>query len=415
MRPAKQKGNNKVVKARRAWVPFVVGATVLAGSAAPAGASSTKSTSSTPLNIAVVAGFTGSQAPSADMWIAGLRVAASQINAQGGILGHPVKLHTYDFQSEPTLSLAMMRKALQIHPYVVMGTILSGATLINYPILQNAGVPQFTGSTDPAIEAKDPASLFDMEPNSTLEADMFVKWAVQEAHVKRLDIVYANDSFGTAGLQSFAPVFKKYGADVVSEISTSVGQTDFSGVVAKVEQDKPDAVFMYMHETETGKFLTQSHEAGLTSKIKFLGASSALSPAALKIAGSASNGLEGFVPFSEAAPGQRALAAIYSRSHGGNLPDHNFYKAYVALWAVDYATTAVGTLDQKAMVKWLHNRTLCVSKYPHLIGDTYWSSNGNLDIYGYIVKAENGKQVLQARTPAPLPAQLAACGPAPKA
>lgn len=394
-------------KRGRTWASLAAGAALVLGFGAPAMA---QNASKSPVTIAVVAGFTGSQAPSADMWIAGIRVAADQINSQGGILGHPVEIKTYDYQSQPTLSLAEMRKALQVHPYAVLGTILSGATIINYPILQNAGVPQFTGSVDPKIEAKNPTMLFDTEPNASLEAKMFTAWAVQHAHVKRVDIVYANDSFGTSGMQSFDALFKAAGADVVATISTSIGQTNYSGVVAKIQQDKPDAVFMYMHETETGKFLAQAAAAGLDSSMKFLGASSALSPATLKIAGKAADGVEGFVPFTATAPKLHTLGTIYAGSHGGNFPDHNYYKGYMALWAIDYATTAVGKLDQQAMVKWLHERTLCVSKYPNLLGDTYWSANGNMDIHGYIVKVENGKQVLADTTPASDPAHLASCG-----
>jgi len=397
----------RLLTQRHAWITLVVGAAFLAGFGATAMA---QSSSQSPITIAVVAGFTGSQAPSSDMWIAGIRVAASEINAQGGILGHPVKVDTYDYQSQPTLSLAEMRRALQTKPYAVLGTILSGATIINYPILQSAGVPQFTGSVNPQIEAKNPTSLFDTEPNASLEAKMFADWAVKNASVKRVDIVYGNDSFGESGMQSFDQLFTSAGAQVVDKISTSIGQTNYSGVVAKIQQDNPDAVFMYMHETETGKFLVQAASAGLTSKMKFLGASSALSPATLEIAGQSANGVEGFVPFTATAPSLQALGQQYAASHGGNLPDHNYYKGYMALWAIDYATTAIGKLDQKAMVGWLHERTLCVSKYPHLLGDTYWSPNGNLDIHGYIVKVQDGKQVLADTTPSANPSHLASCG-----
>lgn len=396
----------KSLVGRYVWLPLLVSALVLNSCGASAPSKSSKS----PLNIAVVAGFTGSQAPSASMWIAGIQQATSEINKQGGILGHPVKISKYDFQSEPALSLAEMRKALQSHPYVVMGTILSSATLINYSILQQAGVPQFSGSVAPTINAKNPTSLFSTEPNSTLEAKMFADWSVQHAKVKRVDIVYANDSFGASGLQSFASTYKDAGADVTSEISTSVGETNFSGAVAKIQQDNPDAVFMYMHETETGKFLVQANAAGLEAKIRFLGASSALSPATLAIAGAAANGVDGFVPFTAAAPKLQALGADFAKKNGGTLPDHNYYKGYVGLWAVDYATTAVGKVNQKAMNKWLHKRTLCANKYPHLLGNTYWSSNGNLDINGYIVKVENGKQVMDSMTPPPSPSNLASCG-----
>jgi len=374
-----------------ALAAFLVTITACASTGAGGGSSSA---GKTPVTIDIVVGVTGSQAPSSAMWIAGAKQAAKDINAADGVLGRPVQLNTLDDRSDPATSIATMRLALQDHPYVVLGTILSSATLVNMGVLQNAGVPQITGSVSPAIAAKNPASLFYVEPNADMEATMFTHWMVNTAHVKRVAIIYANDEFGVSGDQAFTTLFKQNGIQVAAQLSTQIGQTSYSGDIARLQQAKPDTVFMYMHETETGRFLQQAQSAGLTSTMKFVGASSALAQSTVQLAGAAANGVEGFVPYTLAAPSMAALAQDYEQTHGGAAPDHNYFKGYTALWMVAYGTRDIGKFDQKALVRDLKSKVFCVSKYPHLLESTKWTQNGNIYRNTFIVKIVNGKPQL---------------------
>lgn len=381
-----------------------------AGSTQGAVSAPAASAKGTPLKIAVVDALSGGQVPSSVMWRAGIALAVKQINAAGGILGHPVKTTVYDTASSPAQSVAAMKKALQDKPYVVLGTILSSETLANMGEVAAAGVPQIVGSASPDIAAKNPTNLFYTEPNSNLEAEMFSNYLTKQAHVKRVDMIYSSDAFGVSGNQSFVTILKKAGVDVVDQLKTNVGQTDFSGDVARIQKDKPDTVFMYMHETETGRFLQQAQNAGLQGKIRFTGASSALSASTVKLAGSAANGVEGFDPYNGAAPSMAAIAKDYVDSHNGAEPDHNYFKGYVAMWMVAYATQDVGKIDQKALIDDLHSKTFCVSKYPNLLESTHWDASGNIDRSTFIVKVNGSNESLVSTIPPLQPDNFTQCG-----
>lgn len=397
-----------MARRRTMILPAALSAVLLSATAC-ASLPSSGSSSSKSVNIDIVAEVTGSQAPSTAMWIAGVQQAAKEINASGGILGRKVHLDTIDDRSDPATSIASMRLALQNKPYVVLGTVLSSATLVNMSVLQNAGVPQITGSVSPAIAAKKPTSLFYVEPNASMEATMFTHWMVDKAHVKRVAIIYSTDEFGVSGDQAFTSEFKKNGVKVVDQLASPVGQTSFADDIARIQSSKPDTVFMYMHETETGRFLQQAKAAGLTSTTKFMGASSALAQSTVQLAGPAANGVEGFVPYSLAVPDMSALAKDFEKLHGGAAPDHNYYKGYVALWMVAYATEKIGKFDQKAMVKALKGQTWCVSKYPHLLENTRWDSDGNIYRDTFIVKIVNQKPQLLDTIPPLSSAGFASC------
>ncbi len=370
------------------------------GAAVTATAAATATQDTTPVKIAIVVGVTGGQAPSSANWIAGLGVAVDEINAAGGILGRKVETFTLDTRSDPATSVASMRSALEQKPYVVMGTILSSATLVNMKVLEDAGVPQFTGSVAPDITTKNsPKSLFRTEPNSNDEAAMFASWVVNQSKGKKIAVIYANDEFGTTGQKSFATLFQQQGATLAASVATAVGQADFSGEIAKLQQAAPDTVFMYMHETESGRFLQQAQSANLSKTMTLVGASSALAASTIQLAGAAADGLKGFVPYSASAKSMQALAQKYIAKNPSAAPDHNFFKGYMALWTVAYVTKELGKFDQVGLVNFLHDKTMCVDKYPNLLESTYWSKVGDIDRSTFVVSVKDGKQTVTDTIP----------------
>lgn len=364
-----------------------------------------------PVKVAIVVGVTGSNAASGANWIAGLGVAIDEINAKGGILGHKVESFTIDDASDPAKSVAAMRSALEQKPYVVMGTILSSATLVNMQVLEDAGVPQFTGSASPDITTKhSPKSLFRLEPNSDMEAQMFASWMVNQAHAKRVAIVYASDDFGVSGQKSFSDVLQQDGATIVANVATQVGQADFSGEIAKLQQASPDTVFLYMHETESGRFLQQAQSANLSKSMTLVGASSALAASTIQLAGPAADGLKGFVPYSASAKSMQDLAARNLAKNPNAAPDHNFFKGYVAMWTVAYVTQELGKFDQAGLVSFLHDRTMCASKYPNLLESTYWNKVGDIDRSTFVVSVKDGKQSVVDTIPPLEKDKFSSCG-----
>lgn len=383
-------------------------ATVLATAACGSSSSSGGGSGHGPVKVAVVMGQTGPNASFAQQQIKGINYAIAQINKAGGILGRKVQSQVFDTQSSPPQSIAAMRRAIASSPYVVMGTADSAATIVNEGVVAAAHVPQFTGSTDPAIFSGKSHYVFGVEPNSATEAQMFTKYIADKLGVKKLAFIYSNDAYGTSGMGGFLKPLAAAGVQVVAKIPTQVGQTDFSGALSRVARSGADAVFLFSHETEDASMETQINSMGLNKRMKVLGAVTALSQISLNLAKSAANGVDGFLVYGPNIPSMKATAADAAKTLGGVAPDANFLKAYIGMWAVAYATDAIGKVNQQDLDNYLHNRTMCVSKYPHLLGNVYWDANGSMYRDGYIVKIANGSaQALQSVAP---PHAFAGCG-----
>jgi len=114
-----------------------------------------------PVTFGIVCEITGPAASSGGNWERGVLMAVEEINAAGGILGRKIEAFTLDTKSEAPVSVAAMKKAVERNPFVVMGTVWSGSTIVNMSVLQQAGIPQFTGSEAPAITQKGNPNIFD--------------------------------------------------------------------------------------------------------------------------------------------------------------------------------------------------------------------------------------------------------------
>src|SRR3712207_707748 len=106
------------------------------------------------VEIGVVVELSGAGAPAGTNWRDGIRIAVDEINAEGGILGKPVKVTEYDTQTDPQISRALVQKAIDGRAYAIWGTIYSGSTLVNMLVAQQNSVPQFVGSEAPTIVEK---------------------------------------------------------------------------------------------------------------------------------------------------------------------------------------------------------------------------------------------------------------------
>ena len=76
------------------------------------------------VRIASVAELSGAGAAAGAVWHDGIKMAAEEINAAGGILGEKIDLVEYDSQTDPQNSRAMVQKAIDEDAYVLMGTVV---------------------------------------------------------------------------------------------------------------------------------------------------------------------------------------------------------------------------------------------------------------------------------------------------
>ena len=101
--------------------------------------------SAQPIKLADVAGLSGAGATVPTNWKNGIDLAVSEINAAGGVLGHPLEVTHADRQSIPGVARAQMQKALDGNPYVLLGPGYSGSVKVTATLAAKAGIAEIMG------------------------------------------------------------------------------------------------------------------------------------------------------------------------------------------------------------------------------------------------------------------------------
>jgi branched-chain amino acid transport system substrate-binding protein len=350
------------------------------------------------VKIGIVVEISGAGAPVGKNWERAVLMAVDEINARGGILGKQIETFTLDTKSEAPVSAAVMRKAIGMNPFAIMGTIYSSSTVVNMKVLQQAGIPQFTGSEAPKITQQGNRNIFRTSYHAGLSMQKVVKWLTEVLKVRSLAFTYCNDTVGKGVHDALVELLTPKGVKIVADIATEVGQADFTGELARVQRSGADTFFIFYHEEENARILLQIREMGLDKSMKIVGHTTLLASDTLRLAKEAANGIRGHVGLSPVAPPLKALADKYENKYG-ELPDHNFYKAYMGTYTVKAIVEEIGAFDQQKFRDTLHNHTLCVKDHPGILMDIYYDENGDIDRESFLVEVQNQKHVITGTLP----------------
>ena len=112
------------------------------------------------LEIAVPAELSGSGATVGVLWRDAILMAIEDVNAKGGIQGHLLHATAYDTQTNPSVSRAVMQKALDGHPFAVLGPVYSGSVIVDEALTQAAGVAELVGGEAANLTSQGDPLLF---------------------------------------------------------------------------------------------------------------------------------------------------------------------------------------------------------------------------------------------------------------
>jgi len=178
-------------------------------------------------------------------------MAADELNAKGGILGHQIEITDYDTQTNPSVSRAMIQKALDDHPYAILGPIYSGSVKVDEPLTQAAKVAEFTGAAAADITKMGSAYIFRTAFSTESSEPRVARYMVDELHAKKVAVLWVNDDAGKSTRDALVAALQKLGVEIVADVPSEAGQASFTSDVLKAKRANPDAIFVYYHEKKT--------------------------------------------------------------------------------------------------------------------------------------------------------------------
>ncbi len=328
----------------------------------------------------------------------GVKMGFEEINAAGGVLGEPVDVEEYDSQTDPQVSRAMVQKAIDDGVYVITGTVFSSSTVVNMLVAKQAGIPQFTGSEAPSITAMNNPFIFRTAFGSQKGVPKLVRYMTEEMGVKKVAVVWANTEFGKGGHTAFVEEAAKAGVEIVADIPTEQAQNDFSADVVQLKGVEADAVFVYLTEEESARFLREARKQGITQPL--VGETTLIGNKVIELAGEAANGAMGHVGLTPNADiaAMTEMVARFTDAYRYT-PDHNAIKGYTAAYAIKCVTEMIGSADSAAFAEKMHGLTITAAECPGILMDVSWDDTGEMSRESFFVEVEDGKQVVKAVLP----------------
>lgn len=351
-----------------------------------------------PVRIADVIELSGAGATVGTNWRDAVVMAIDEINEAGGILGRQIAVEHYDTQSNPGVSRAQVQKALDTDPYAIVGPIYSGSVKVNNMLAQRAGVPQFVGAEGAGITSHGNPYLFRTSLSQAASMPKLANYIRDRIGAKSIAIVWINNDFGRGGRDAFVKEMEERGIKVVADISTEVGQTDYAPDIINVTAARPDALFVYLNEEESARFLREARKQGV--EVPILGETTLLNQKVIELAGEAANGVRGHLGLSADAPveGLQDFAGRFEARYGYK-PDHNAIKGYMAVYTIKEITERVGGFDQEKFVGELHGATITPEDEPGILMTTTWDEKGDVDRISFLAEVVDGHQEITETLP----------------
>lgn len=342
--------------------------------------------------------LSGAGATAGTNWKNGIDLAVADINAKGGILGKQIEIVHYDTQTNPGNTRAAVQRAIDEGTYAVLGPVFSGPIGASMQISQRAEIAQLVGGEAAGLTKQGNQYLFRTSLSQSAAMPKIAKYLKDTVKAGSVAVVWVNNDFGKGGRDAIIPELEKAGIKLAVDVATEQGQADFAADAIKVKNSNADAIFVYLNEEESARFLRAAKQQGITKPM--VGETTLLGAKVIELAGDAANGVKGHVGLSIDAPipafqefGKKFQAKYNYAS------DHNGLKGYMAVYMVKWATEKQKKFDKKGVADTLRGATIKTSEEPGILIETTIEKNGDLDRESFLAEVKDGKQVITATLP----------------
>ena len=245
-----------------------------------------------PLTIGAQIPLTGASSELGQGFDYGAKLAFNEINAHGGINGHPLKLIEVDDQSTPNGAItAVQRLTLGSTVSLVWNGSSSSPTVAVVPRMRPGPTPYYVSfASDPRV--LEPFSKFVFSGAAlsvgTIASDI-VTFIADRLHAKSIAIL----SCDQANCKTSVPLLKAgLGAKsvkIVADETFHSGDTDFTGQISAIRDANPSVIQIWGLPADGGRMVSQLRTAGLTAPI--VGDTAMTDQAVLELAGKSAEGM----------------------------------------------------------------------------------------------------------------------------
>ncbi len=230
------------------------------------------------ITLGLYAALTGNMA---DFGIAsrnGVRLAAEEINAAGGVLGKPLHIAIEDTRGDSSEAASAVIRLIHLEGAVgILGEVASSLSLAGGRICQRYRIPMVSpSSTNPAVTALGDC-VFRVCFIDPFQGDVMARFARNSLHFSRVAIFKEQGSAYSVGLAAaFKEAFTRVGGTIVTEQAYRSGDTHFSAQLGTILAQNPEGIFCPGYYTEAALIAREARGQGFRGR--FMGGDGWSSP-----------------------------------------------------------------------------------------------------------------------------------------
>lgn len=203
-----------------------------------------------PIKIGVSGPFTGGSAPMGVSMRDGVRLAASEINAKGGVLGRKIELVERDDEAKNERGVQVAQELInKEHVVATVGYINTGVALASQRFYQQAKIPVMNNVATGSIVTKQFASqpenyVFRNSANDTIQSAM-IGDEVTRRGFKKPAILADSTNYGQLGREDLEKVLAKKNLKPAVVEKYNIGDVDMTAQLLRAKQAGADVVLTY--------------------------------------------------------------------------------------------------------------------------------------------------------------------------
>jgi len=281
----------------------------------------------------------------------GIKMAAEEINAAGGVMGRQLDLISEDSINPATAATKAQRMLERDGATVLMGEINSASALtISQVAARNKRLFMTTGPRSDSLRGKNcNRYMFCTDIPNTVMVNAVGQSLLRDKMVtgKKFFTLTADYVFGHDLLRAAKVFFDANGAKLLGDELIATNVTDFSPYLLKIRQAKPDVVCCNLAGNQVTNLVKQYAEFGLPYPMVGFNLNTADAWAA------GAGNLSGTWPtvwyHTLDVPGSKAFVAAFTKKYG-KPPENHAWIDYIALKLMAQAMTETKSTDSEKLV-----------------------------------------------------------------
>ena len=284
----------------------------------------------------------------------GAELAIEDINSAGGLRGQKLTLMAGDDLSRADQGLIIANKFSAEGVKFVIGHYNSALSIpLSQEVYEPAGIVMISpASTNPVLTERGLANVFRLSGRDDQQGLVAANYLLANYQSAKIAILHDKSTFGKGLADDLRKALNTKGQIEVLYEGITVGEKDFSPIVAKLKATGADILFWGGLHTEAAVLIKQMRDQGLTTQM--MGGDGLATTEFAALAGPAAEGVMMILPPdpSRHPSGLPLLKRLEAKKIS---PNANIFYAYAAVQVLKQGVEAAQSLDPTLVSKALHS------------------------------------------------------------